>query len=90
MKHRKHFRQDYFDELLERIHDIRTSERRFYQKIIDSYAQCSIDYDKNAEQTRLFYQTVRNKLELEWAITGKTAAELIKTRANAEKPNMGL
>jgi hypothetical protein len=88
LKQGKRFGQDYFDELLERIREIRASERRFYQKITDIYAQCSIDYDKNAEQSRLFYQTVQNKLE--WAITGKTAAELIKTRANAEEPNMGL
>jgi hypothetical protein len=88
LKQGKRFGQDYFDELLERIREIRASERRFYQKITDIYAQCSIDYDKNAEQTGLFYQTVQNKLE--WAITGKTAAELIRTRANAEEPNMGL
>lgn len=85
LKQGKRFGQDYFDELLERIREIRASERRFYQKITDIYAQCSIDYDANAEQTRLFYQTVQNKLE--WAITGKTAAELIATRVNAEKPN---
>ncbi|EIJ42083.1 virulence protein [Beggiatoa alba B18LD] len=88
LKQGKRFGKDYFDELLERIREIRASERRFYQKITDIYAQCSIDYDANAEQTQLFYQTVQNKLE--WAITGKTAAEIIASRANADKPNMGL
>jgi hypothetical protein len=88
LKQGKQFGKDYFEELLERIREIRASERRFYQKITDIYAQCSIDYDSNAEQTRTFYQTVQNKLE--WAITGKIAAELIADRANAEKPNMGL
>lgn len=82
------FGKDYFDELLERIREIRASERRFYQKITDIYAQCSIDYDPKAEITRTFYQTVQNKLH--WAITGFTAAELIKGRADAEKPHMGL
>src|SRR5690606_16751755 len=74
--------------LLERIREIRASERRFYQKITDIYAQCSIDYDKNAEVTQTFYKTVQNKLH--WAITGHTAAELIASRADADKPNMGL
>lgn len=82
------FGKDYFDELLARIREIRASERRFYQKITDIYAQCSIDYDKNAELTKTFYKTVQNKLH--WAITGHTAAELIATRANASLPNMGL
>ena len=82
------FGKDYFDELLERIRDIRASERRFYQKITDIYAQCSIDYDPNSEITQTFYKTVQNKLH--WAITGHTAAELIAKRADAEKPNMGL
>jgi hypothetical protein len=82
------FGKDYFDELLERIRDIRASERRFYQKITDIYAQCSIDYDPNSEITQTFYKTVQNKLH--WAITGHTAAELIANRADAEKPNMGL
>lgn len=82
------FGKDYFDELLERIREIRASERRFYQKITDIYAQCSIDYDPKAEITQTFYKTVQNKLH--WAITGHTAAEIIKTRANANKPNMGL
>jgi hypothetical protein len=78
---------DYFDELLERIRDIRTSEKRFYQKIKDIYAT-SIDYDTQAEITFEFYQTVQNKLH--WAIHGKTAAELIRERVDSNKPNMGL
>lgn len=82
------FGKDYFDELLERIREIRASERRFYQKITDIYAQCSIDYDPKAEITQTFYKTVQNKLH--WAITGHTAAEIIKERANATKPHMGL
>lgn len=69
------FGNDYFEELLERIWEIRASERRFYQKITDIYAQCSIDYDANAELTQNFYKTVQNKLH--WAITGNTAAEII-------------
>lgn len=88
LKQGKRFGQDYFDELLERIREIRASERRFYQKITDIYRDCSIDYSANAEQTQQFYQTVQNKLE--WAITGKTAPELIHDRANADRPNMGL
>ena len=82
------FGKDYFDELLERIREIRASERRFYQKITDIYAQCSIDYDPKAEITQAFYKTVQNKLH--WAITSHTAAEIIKQRADANKPNMGL
>ena len=82
------FGKDYFDELLERIREIRASERRFYQKITDIYAQCSIDYDSKADITQTFYKTVQNKLH--WAITGHTAAEIIKERANADKPHMGL
>jgi len=88
LKQGKKFGKDYFDELLERIREIRASERRFYQKITDIYAECSIDYDKNSELTQLFYKTVQNKLH--WAITGKTAAELIAERADSSKPNMGL
>lgn len=80
--------KDYFDELLERIREIRASERRFYQKITDIYAGCSIDYDPNSEITTEFYKTVQNKLH--WAITGKTAAELIAERADSSKHNMGL
>ncbi len=79
--------EDYFDELLARIRDIRSSERRFYQKITDIYAT-SIDYDARAEVTETFYATVQNKLH--WAIHGKTAAEVIQARADATKPNVGL
>ena len=88
LKQGKRFGKDYFDELLERIREIRASERRFYQKITDIYAQCSIEYDPKAEITLLFYKTVQNKLH--WAITGKTAPEIIAGRADAEKPYMGL
>jgi len=78
---------DYFDELLERIRDIRASERRFYQKITDIYATAS-DYNKNAPESHTFFATVQNKLH--WAIHGHTAAELVKERANSDQPNMGL
>jgi hypothetical protein len=88
LKQGKQFGRDYFDELLERIREIRASERRFYQKITDIYAQCSIDYDPAASITQTFYKTVQNKLH--WAITGKTAAEIIAERAQAHSPNMGL
>lgn len=88
LKNGVHFGKDYFDELLERIRDIRASERRFYQKITDIYAQCSIDYDKNSDIAKMFYATVQNKLH--WAITGHTAAEIIVDRADSNKPNMGL
>lgn len=82
------FGKDYFEELLERIREIRSSERRFYQKITDIYAQCSIDYDLKSDLTLNFYKTVQNKLH--WAITGNTAAEIIHKRADSKKPNMGL
>lgn len=82
------FGRDYFDELLERVREIRASERRFYQKITDIYAEASVDYDPSAEITRTFYKTVQNKLH--WTITGHTAAELITERADSKKPNMGL
>ena len=82
------FGKDYFEELLERIREIRASERRFYQKITDIYSQCSIDYDAKSEFTVNFYKTVQNKLH--WAITGNTAAEIINKRVDIEKPNMGL
>ena len=88
LKQGKRFGKDYFDELLERIREIRASERRFYLKITDIYEQCSIDYNKDAEITQTFFKTVQNKLH--WAITGRTAAELIAQRADASKPNMGL
>ncbi|MEM0517243.1 MULTISPECIES: virulence RhuM family protein [Aequorivita] len=88
LKQAKNFGRDYFDELLERIRSIRASERRFYQKITDIYAEASIDYDPSAPITRSFFKTVQNKLH--WAITGRTAAEIIKLRADAKKENMGL
>ena len=78
---------DYFEELLRRIQDIRTSERRFYQKITDIYAT-SIDYDPTTEESITFFKTVQNKLH--WAVTGMTAAELIHSRADSAKPYMGL
>jgi hypothetical protein len=81
------FGKDYFEELLERIREIRASERRFYQKITDIYA-LSADYNKNAPQTKEFFATVQNKLH--WAITGKTAAEIIYDSADAKKIHMGL
>ncbi len=82
------FGKDYFDEQLARIRDIRSSERRFYQKITDIYSQCSADYNINAQITREFYATIQNKLH--WAITGQTAAEIIASRADSSKQNMGL
>ncbi|MCI0698349.1 virulence RhuM family protein [candidate division KSB1 bacterium] len=88
LKQGKRFGKDYFDELLERIREIRASERRFYLKITDIYEQCSIDYNKDAEITQTFFKTVQNKLH--WAITGQTAAEIIARRADTSKPHMGL
>jgi hypothetical protein len=88
LKQGKRFGKDYFDELLERIREIRASERRFYLKITDIYEQCSIDYKNDAEITRKFFKTVQNKLH--FAISGKTAAQLITERVSAAKPNMGL
>lgn len=82
------FGKDYFEEQLARIRDIRSSERRFYQKITDIYAQCSIDYDSDEEITKQFFATAQNKLH--FAITGKTAAEIIQGRVDSAKPNMGL
>ena len=82
------FGKDYFDELLERIREIRASERRFYQKITDVYSQCSVDYDKNSPITLQFYAHVQDKLH--YAIHHHTSAELVKLRADADKPNMGL
>ena len=82
------FGKDYFDELLERIREIRASERRFYQKITDIYSQCSIDYDKDSPITHQFYKHVQDKFH--YAIHGHTAAELIELRADATKPKMGL
>ena len=88
LKLNKRFGKDYFDELLERIREIRASERRFYLKITDIYEQCSIDYDPKAEITQTFFKTVQNKLH--WAVAGKTAAEIIAERVDAAKPTMGL
>ncbi|CEA14145.1 virulence RhuM family protein [Methanobacterium formicicum] len=88
LKNGTRFGKDYFDELLEKIREIRASERRFYQKITDIYAQCSFDYNKDAEITRTFYATVQNKLH--WAITHHTAAEIISERADSTLKNMGL
>ncbi|MBI4979996.1 virulence RhuM family protein [Candidatus Woesearchaeota archaeon] len=82
------FGKDFFEEQLARIRDIRSSERRFYQKITDIYAQCSADYDPNSEITQRFFAIVQNKLH--WAISRQTAAEIIYSRADSEKQNMGL
>jgi len=82
------FGKDYFEEQLARIRDIRSSERRFYQKITDIYAQCSADYNKDSQETKTFYATVQNKLH--WTISRQTASEIIYTRADSEKQNMGL
>ena len=88
MKNGRPFGKDYFDELLERIREIRASERRAYQKIADVFEQCSYDYDKNSEAAKAFYAFVQNKLH--YAVTGKTAAELISERAALDSPTMGL
>lgn len=84
----KIFGKDYFDEQLERIRDIRSSERRFYQKITDIYSGCSIDYDPKSDETKEFFATVQNKLH--FAITKKTAAEIVYSRVDSTKQNMGL
>jgi hypothetical protein len=88
LKLNKRFGKDYFDELVERVREIRASERRFYLKITDIYEQCSIDYDRDAGITKTFFKTVQNKLH--WAVTGHTAAEIIAARADAARPAMGL
>ena len=88
LKNGKPFGKDYFDELLERIREIRASERRLYQKLGDIFEQCSADYSKDAAETKLFYKMVQNKLH--FAITGKTAAEIIYDRADKNKDFMGL
>ena len=88
LKQGKHFGKDYFDDLLERIREIRTSERRYYQKITDVYAECSADYDAKSETTKLFFKMVQNMMH--WAVTHQTAAEIIYTRADANMPHMGL
>ncbi len=82
------FGKDYFDELLERVRSIRASERRIWQKITDIYAECSIDYDRYAPTTRDFYAMIQNKFH--YAIMGQTAAEIVYTKADAEKEHMGL
>ena len=88
LKQGKHFGKDYFDDLLERIREIRTSERRYYQKITDIYAECSADYDATSESTKSFFKMVQNMMHL--AVTHHTAAEIIYDRADAEQPHMGL
>ncbi|MGA9638571.1 virulence RhuM family protein, partial [Flavobacterium sp.] len=88
LKNGKPFGKDYFDELLERIREIRSSERRMYQKLGDVFEQCSADYTVNSEETKLFYKMIQNKLH--YAITGKTAAEIIYDRADRNKDFMGL
>lgn len=88
LKNGRPFGKDYFDELLERIREIRASERRAYQKIADVFEQCSGDYYSNSEETKTFYAFVQNKMH--FAITGKTAAEIILDRADSEHPTMGL
>jgi hypothetical protein len=88
LKLNRRFGKDYFDELIERIREIRASERRFYLKITDLYEQASIDYDPRADITKTFFATVQNKLH--WAVSGKTAAEIIAERADSAKPTMGL
>ena len=82
------FGEDYFEEMSERIRNIRSSERRFYQKITDIYSSCSVDYDKDSEITKEFFKTVQNKLH--YAITGQTAAEIIYNRVDSNKEHMGL
>ena len=88
LKNGKPFGKDYFDELLEKIREIRASERRAYQKITDIFEQCSCDFDKESETTKEFYAFVQNKLH--FAVSGKTAAELVYNRADAQKEHMGL
>lgn len=88
LKQGRHFGKDYFDDLLQRIREIRTSERRYYQKITDVYAECSADYDAKSETTKLFFKMVQNMMH--WAVTHHTAAELIYNRVDAEMPHMGL
>lgn len=88
LKGKNVFGADYFDDLLERIREIRISERRYYQKITDIYSECSSDYDKESEQTQLFFKIVQNMMH--YAVARQTAAEIIYERANAERPHMGL
>lgn len=88
LKNGRAFGQDYFDELLERIREIRASERRVYQKLADVFEQCSSDYRSDSGETKLFYQMVQNQMH--YATTGQTAAEIVHDRADSEKPFMGL
>jgi len=88
LKNGRYFGKDYFQELLERVRSIRTSERRIYLQITDIFAECSIDYDKNSEIAKDFFATVQNKFH--FAITGNTAAEIIYKKADAKKEKMGL
>ena len=88
LKNGKQFGQDYFDELFEKIREIRASERRAYQKITDIFEQCSCDYDKDSETTKNFYAFVQNKLH--FAVSGNTAAEIVYNRADSQKEHMGL
>ena len=88
LKGKNVFGADYFDDLLDRIREIRLSERRYYQKITDIYSECSADYDKDSETTKLFFQTVQNMMH--YAVTKQTDAEIIYERADAERPHMGL
>lgn len=88
LKNGKQFGQDYFDELLEKIREIRASERRAYQKITDIFEQCSCDYNKDSEITKNFYAFVQNKLH--FAVSGNTAAEIVYNRADSQKEHMGL
>jgi hypothetical protein len=88
LKGKNVFGADYFDDLLDRIREIRLSERRYYQKITDIYSECSTDYDKDSETTKLFFKTVQNMMH--YAVTKQTAAEIIYERADAEHPHMGL
>ena len=88
LKGKNVFGADYFDDLLDRIREIRLSERRYYQKITDIYSECSADYDKDSETTKQFFKTVQNMMH--YAVTNHTAAEIIYDRADAERPHMGL
>ena len=88
LKGKNVFGADYFDDLLDRIREIRISERRYYQKITDIYSECSSDYDKDSEETRLFFKMVQNMMH--YAVTKQTAAEIIYDRADAKRPHMGL
>ncbi len=88
LKNGKSFGKDYFDDLLEKIREIRASERRAYQKITDIFEQCSCDYDKDSETTKQFYAFVQNKLH--YAVSGNTAAEIVYNRSDSTKEHMGL